>query len=522
MENLGQGRVEMTENTNEIFMPKLAKASYQYTILQPHSKDYGPWAPRDVDRLEFDHKNWKNIVEDCRYYYKRDPFSSVVLNKMVDLSINGLMVRKGTARESAKAIMESIEPDVLQFLRSAALEYLLSGLVIPEIEFDKFDKSELDNLGIKRFSGLMLPRDMWIRDPTSIIIKDPMIGGRKSYFVEVPDELRTFIQNKGKYQDGEEDPQLYQQLLEIMPEFVAKVQAGETKILLDNPLIIQYRTVSGDVYPTPFMYPSLESLKHKRNLRRMDYSIASRVITAIMLIRLGDKDFPLTEDNEDQLEDLKQEMRWRESNVDKHMERIFQLFGNHTLQIDWVFPDVSALLDDVKYKTVNQDIAVGLGFPRILVTGETERSFASDPEIATISPLNTMERIREAIFPIVDTIVDTIEKENDLGGEIDVQFMPINLMAVSQFVEGIKELYMTGNLSREDFDATFGFDLYEQIEKRIKEKQAFKEADIDEFAPVPHSNQPGTLPNQQQNKPNQQKKKPDQQPKKRPAGGKNA
>ena len=47
------------------------------------------------------------------------------------------------------------------------------------------------------------------------------------------------------------------------------------------------------------MYPALEPLKHKRNIRRMDYSIASRVISAIQLIKLGNDDFPVTEDDED-------------------------------------------------------------------------------------------------------------------------------------------------------------------------------------------------------------------------------
>lgn len=472
-------------------LTRLASASHQYSILQPYNKTPFPWTPQDVDKLDFSAKEWKDVVASCRYYYKRDPFVSTVINKVIDLAINDIIVREGDARKSIKGILDAIRVDLMLYLRSVALEYLLSGLVVPEITFEELNKSQLHELGIKRFERLLLPTDMWIRDPASIIVQNPMIGGKKSYFVEVPKDLRFFIQNKGKYPNGDMDKALYKEIKKAMPDFVRKINAGDENILLENPLVIQSRTITAEAYPIPYMFPALESLKHKRNLRRMDYSIASRVITAIMLVRIGDKDFPLTEDNEDQLETLKQKMKWRETSSSKDMERIFQLFGNHTLDISWVFPDTTTLLDDNKYRNVNQDISIALGFPKILVTGETERTQTSDAEIATISPLNTMERIRESIFPIVDRIIDTIVVENKLGGSPDVQFKPINMMATSAFVDGLIELYNSGNLSRESYDAAFGFDLHEELNKRAIEKEMMDDMGLDEFAPVPFSAKPG-------------------------------
>jgi len=476
----------MNENEDQ----KLARASHQYTILQPQSQSPSPWVASDIDKLTVSDKKWKSIVKECRYYYKRDPFVSTVINKMVDLSINNIIVREKSARKSFKIVLDAIKSDLLLFLRNVALEYLVSGLVVPEISFDVLGKAELHDIGIKRYDRLLLPTDMWVRDPSTLVIKSPFLGSKKTYYVEIPKEFAEFINTKGIYGDGTQDKTLYKQLVKDMPEFVGAVRKGETKVQLDNPLVIQYRTLAGDTYPTPYLFSVLESLKHKRNLRRMDYSIAARVITAIMLIKLGDKDFPLTEDNEDQLEALKLEMKWRETQSSKEMERIFQLFGNHTLSIEWIFPDTKALLDDVKYKNINQDIAIGLGFPRILVTGETERSFASDPDIATVSPLQTMHRMQEAIAPIMRRIIYEIINENNFGGTPEVMFAPINLMAVSQFVEGIKDLYNTGNLSREDYSSIFGFDVFEQLYKRVEENDLLKELNLEEFAPMPHSNEP--------------------------------
>lgn len=474
----------------------LAKASTQYSLSWPWSRlttvGGGVWSPSDVDKLEFtSHDDWSKIVQDCRYYYKRDPFVATVINKIIDMAINDIVIRPGEARDSIQNVVQGIKHPLLLFLRDASLEYLSSGLVLPEVSFTTVGRDELHALGIKRFSSLLLPTDMWIRDAATIVVKDPFIGGKKSYFMKITDEMQYFILSKGVYKDGTKDLELYAQIVEEYPEIVEAVRKEETQIKLDNPMVIQYRTLSSDSYPTPYLYPALESLKHKRNLKRMDYSIAARVITAIQLFKMGSDEYPLTEDNEDQLESLKQEVMWRESQSDRQLERIFQLFGNHTLDVSWVMPDVEALLDESKYRSVNQDIAVALGFPKILITGETERTQTSDPDIATISPLNTMERIRESIFPIVHRIIDTIVKENNLGGQPIVEFKPINLMAMSDFVAGIAELYNTGNLSREDYDAAFGYSFYEQVEKRVEEKAIMDENDLDEFAPVPHSPQPG-------------------------------
>jgi hypothetical protein len=89
-----------------------------------------------------------------------------------------------------------------------------------------------------------------------------------------------------------------------------------------------------------------------------------------------------------------------------------------------------------------------------------------------------MERIRESIFPIIKRIIDTIVVDNKLGGNANVQFKPINMMAAAQFVEGVQSLYDSGNLSGQDFAAVFGFDWFSQIDKLQEEQEIIKEAKI--------------------------------------------
>lgn len=330
----------MAEEAKAVKISQKTLASYQ--VLPGNLKPATPWIPEEIDKLEKikDDADWSKIIDKCRYFYKRDPFVSTVINKIVDISVNDLTLREKSSRKSLRTIFNAVKPSVLAFLRNAALEYLISGLVIPEVEFADLEKDDLLKLGIKRFDTLTLPSSMWLRDPTLIKIKSPLIGGNVSYFMKIPEEMKTFIRNGGKYPDGTIDKELYSKLVAEMPEFVTAVKAGKLEILLDNPMVLRYRTITGSPYPIPYLMSTIESLEHKRNLRRMDYSIASRVITAIMLVKLGSDEFPLTEDNEDQLEKLKQEMLWRESKTQKDVERVFQLFGNHTLTVEWVFPDV--------------------------------------------------------------------------------------------------------------------------------------------------------------------------------------
>jgi hypothetical protein len=333
---------------------------------------------------------------------------------------------------------------------------------------------------------------MWLRDSKDIEIKRPPIGNEESYFVIMPEDVLSFIRNKGHYDDGGEDKELYRKIATLYPKFVEQILEGETKIRLENPLIIKSTSLADSQYPIPYLYSALEALKHKRNLRRMDYSIAARVISAILHGKLGSDEFPLTEDQSDEVDKIESKFKWRDNLAQDDIERVFLLVTNHTVDLQWIFPDVKALLDNNKYETVNQDILVALGFPRILITGETERSFASDPQIATLSPVHTMDRLRRALLPIINTVYFELAKNNESINNVPViEFKPINLMSMQLFFEGIKGLYETGNLSREDYSKAYGYILDEQLDKREHEDEKFKARSLQPFQPVPHSNEPG-------------------------------
>lgn len=460
-----------------------------------------------VDKLSFeDHDSFVKIVKDCRFFFRHEPIATTVVTKMVALAINDIIIPQNGVSKTDYQIYESLKRDVIKFLRKAALEYLTTGIVVPEISLTTLNRKQLREKGIQRLDSLLYPTSMWLRDAQDIKINRPFITDEESYYLIIPQEILTFILTSGIYADGSEDKALFLRIATLYPEFVSQIQNGQTKVLLDNPLIVKSTILSDSQYPIPYLYPGLESFKHKRNLRRMDYSIAARVISAILHVTAGSDDFPVTEDQEGVLDDLEQKFHWREGFGQDDVERVFTLFTNHTVALKWIFPDVTALLDEKKYNAVNQDIILALGFPRILITGETEKSFTSDPEIATLSPESVMEMMRDALLPIVDKVFYEVKEQNSLISQLpDIEFKPINLLGLRLFFEGVQKLYDTGNLSRTSFAESYGFNLSEELEKRKEEQEMLKELKLDDTTPapvVPGAPAPG---------------KPTQQPAKQPA-----
>lgn len=470
-------------------------AGMKAAIYNPGANDSyatNPWTASDVDKYAARDltKEYRESVDSCRFFYRRDPIASVVINKLVELAITQLQLVQGKVPANQFRVYESYLNDLQDFSEDCALEYLTSGLLIPEVDFVEMPRKELQKRGIKAYESLTLPETMWIRDPETIIINSPLVINKPSYYVEIPEELRAFIKSEGVYADGTEDKELYWELVKLYPEFVRAINDGKTKVKLDNPFVLRRKYLSDSPYPIPYLYPAIESLRHKRNIRRMDYSVAARVISAIMQVKVGDSEFPLVDEDDTQLRTLEQQMRWRDSS-NSDIERIFQLFTNHTVEISWVYPDTAALLDDTKYESINFDILYALGLPNILVSGETQRSQTSTADGAMISPTKTMENLQRKIIRVAEKIIESIAENNIQFKDTPiVRFAPMNLHTYKAFLEGLVALYTAGNLSRTSWAKELGYEFEEEVNKRAEEDELLESLDVQEFAPVPFSAEP--------------------------------
>ena len=158
---------------------------------------------------------------------------------------------------------------------------------------------------------------------------------------------------------------------------------------------------------------ALELLIHKRNLRAMDYAMISRVIDAILHVKVGNDTFPLTEEDDDIIDELQSQFN-RNRNVN-NQERVFQFFTNHTVEISWVIPPLDALLDSGKYAEINQEILYSLGFPKFLVTGEKDKSNTGSTSSALLSPVNSMTAVRNEFALFLNAIFIEMSSRNSFS-----------------------------------------------------------------------------------------------------------
>lgn len=437
----------------------------------------------------YDYDKYVETVNLCRFFYKTEPVVSTVINKLVEIGINDLVFSKNKLSDNEFRVFKAIKPKLLEFAEQMAQEFLLSGLVVPEVGWKKVnDKKFIFSLGVKRYSSLVLPDSMSIRDPKTIKIYTHWLEDQPSYYIKVPDEVVAFLKNKGKFADGKEDKELYENLKKFYPEFVKLVLSGQTEILLENDNIIRRKYTSDNPYPIPYISASLDALQHKRKLRRMDYSLIDKVISAILHVKVGSDDFPITESPEDQqyIDDLAAQLRMRGNN-EQLMERIFQLVTNHTVEINWIFPNAEILLDPAKYNDINQEVLFGLGFPRILITGEASKTGTSDPELAMLAPLKTMENFRSKIIGVIKDICSEVSIRNKFRNAPEVEFAALNLHNFRDLIDGLKILYDASALSRTSLSKVYGIDFMEQVDQLETENTELTKRNLPLYGANPFS-----------------------------------
>lgn len=444
------------------------------------------WSSADyVDKMTVPN-DYLRQVSLCRYFYSRDPIAAGTINKQIEIAFSDFTPHQSECTDEEFGVYSYFNEIILKMLKDSALEYLVSGLIIPEIAWKQVTGKQL---GLKNRPNkhYFVPDYIWLRPAENIVLKPTPIPSTVRVFVKISGDDLYFITSEGKYPDGTEDKELYRQMVKDYPDYIKKVRAGQTEFELPEAFCIRRKVQTGTIYPTPYLLPALESLQHKRNLKKMDYSIAARVIGAIMLVRLGDKDFPLTEDDKDSLEDIKEQMLWRGQSG--NLERVFQLFANHTLQIDWVYPDTKALLDDTKYISVNNDILHALGIPNIITIGENMRTASSQAEFALLPPAETLNTLRSDLLPIVRYIYSEVKSKNNFANVAKPALSPIRLYDPSKMSAIGETLYNNGVISKTTWLAltVMGLNFSDELLQRKSDDEETKELGLEPTPQVPFS-----------------------------------
>lgn len=459
--------MDVKENGATVRLAKAVSTSYYYGGIPQNTNTENLRAVNNLTLTDIPNLNtlapprtYREELRECRYFYKFDPTASAVINRMADMAVTKLRNRRMYCDDEEFFFYQGLAERLMPLLQVCALEYLISGMVIPDYGEGRVMGNRLHpKLGRKRYK---VPDPLWVRNPEHITLKRLSASINRSVYLDIPPDEIHFITNEGKYPDGREDLARYQELVQNFPEYVSAVRRGVRAIQLKNARPVLRKPVTYYDYPQPFLVPALAALKHKTRIKQMDYTIATRAIEAIRHVKAGDKDFPLTEDDTS-LEDIKSQLRAREYNG--IAETIYTLFTNHTVSVEWVFPPLDALLNDAKYVEPNADIFLALGFPRVLLVGESNRSNAGQASTSIQGPVSTLNEFRTKILAWIKELYWEYADLNGFKNIPEPTFSPISLADVSSLVQYAIEAAKIGVLSKTAIAQMFGSDYETEAEQ---------------------------------------------------------
>ena len=412
---------------------------------------------------------YHDLVKTSRWFYKFDPIAGTVLNRMADMAVTTIRNRKKTklntdqVDDNIQAYYDALIKELRPIIKQMALEYLLHGLVVPAYSFQRLRGDLIsEKLGRTRY---IIPDKMWLRNPENLELRRRPTGIDRQIFLKIPKADIELVQNKGVRADGTEDKEAYKYLVEHFPEYVAAIRKGQTRFLLEDARAIMRKPNSYEDYPTPFLVNALSALQHKAYLKTLDKSIASRAIEMVRHIKVGDKDFPADDDD---IDAVKKQVDANSSSG----ERVFNLYTNHTVELEWILPPLEVLLSEEKYSEPNADIFLALGFPRILTTGETLRSNSSDSKIASLGPKATLEDLRESIIKWLTELYRELADKNNFKRFPEPYFAPIATSDYTALVQFAVDAMKAGAISKDMIAQLYGSDFETEADQITTEQDS--------------------------------------------------
>lgn len=440
---------------------KLAKSS----ISETYARSLGIQPGYNPAIYDWGNRNYFDVIAKCRDFYHKDGIAGTVVNRIAEITSTKIrnkrksLMLNGSVSEREYQFFNAILNLVQPFIKEIIKSYLIDGMAIPQYELTRAQGDRLNlSLGRTRY---YIPTDFWLRNPENIRIHKTVAGNKRRLVLKIPKDDITFVETRGMRSDGVMDRQAYEDLSNEFPEYVRAILDGAETFPLDDYVIYRNLT-SYNLYPIPFLENALDPLEDKRYLRTLDRALASRVIESFRHFKVGNDEYPADDDD---IKDIEGSI-----NQDSSVERVYNLITHHAVSIEWVTPDISALLDDRKYSSINAEIFFSLGFPRILTVGETEKSNSADNQVAGLGIVATMNSIQEDVLEWVKFLYREIARANNIIRIPDPYFSKIQISDVTTLIQYIGSMLDNNVLSKSTAAGYYGSDYEDEYDQMVYEK----------------------------------------------------
>jgi hypothetical protein len=228
-------------------------------------------------------------------------------------------------------LSKQLRTDVKSVRELAAAKLNWTNKMIPTM-YTVLDPLQIRKTGASEF-GL---EEVWWNPPPELVrvLKDSKSPAVKLVMMAIPPLLRTQLLETGK----------------------------NVQLLSDYYSAIYRMKQPYEAYALPQMSSIFESLLRKEKMRQADEQVVTAVINKILLIRVGDKDFP-----------AKQAQLKAVSQIIGQDASVLKLVWNHAIDIKWVETDV-AFINKEKYGPIDRDIKEGFGISPVLLGNTVDGS----------------------------------------------------------------------------------------------------------------------------------------------------
>ena len=118
-------------------------------------------------------------------------------------------------------------------------------------------------------------------------------------------------------------------------------------------------------YPTPVAVHAQTALDMKTELIAMDKATARHVKNRILLVKIGNDEYP--EFDDDKIASVQAMFNGQGRNM--------TFVWNHCIDLSWIEPNLDSLKDTEKYKFWNSEIRTIFGITRIIVCGSLKLAY---------------------------------------------------------------------------------------------------------------------------------------------------
>jgi hypothetical protein len=229
-------------------------------------------------------------------------------------------------------------------------------------------------------------------------------------------------------------------------------------------------------YPTPLLKRAFSFLDNKQELVAMDRATARAVKERILLVKLGNDEYPVFDDKK-----LAQ-VQGMFNTPSKNMVLVW----NHCIELEWIQPDLSNLLDEKKYEVCDNQTRIAFGINNVLI--------GSGDASGTVNVLNfegVKEIVDEAQGKFLEFFlgeVDMLRAALSISKTVNAAFDKLNLQDAVKYWAVLAQAVMNGLVDQQTALETLGFH-FPTIVARMKKMKTFKNQGL--FMPMPSANNLG-------------------------------